>query len=161
MVRVYLLLALTGLLFGPMLMRNSKISLTASLQFLKKKQSVILLGLALLVLAITGKLNGLIAGMGLVALVFLRLLPALARFAEHQQQLWNLYAERVRQQLANTNMNMDKSQALDILGLTEGATEADVVDAHRKLVSKLHPDRGGSAYLTAQINLARKLLLNK
>jgi curved DNA-binding protein CbpA len=46
-----------------------------------------------------------------------------------------------------------------VLGLKSGATREEIVDAHRKLISKLHPDKGGSDYLAAQINLAKKVLI--
>ena len=54
---------------------------------------------------------------------------------------------------------MDVSQALQILGLTEGASKREVLDAHRKLMQKLHPDRGGSNFLAAQVNTAKDVLL--
>ncbi len=54
---------------------------------------------------------------------------------------------------------MTKAEALDVLGLKPDASKQDIVNAHRKLISKLHPDRGGSDYLAAQINLAKKTLL--
>lgn len=54
---------------------------------------------------------------------------------------------------------MDASQALQILGLVEGATKKDILDAHRKLMQKLHPDRGGSNFLAAQVNKAKEVLL--
>lgn len=57
------------------------------------------------------------------------------------------------------NSEMDTSQALQILGLPEGATKKEVLDAHRKLMQKLHPDRGGSNYLAAQVNMAKDVLL--
>ncbi len=54
---------------------------------------------------------------------------------------------------------MDRQQALDILGLENTAVKEDVIAAHRKLMQKMHPDRGGSTYLAARINEAKDFLV--
>lgn len=54
---------------------------------------------------------------------------------------------------------MSRAEALEVLDLEEGASEADVVDAHRRLISRLHPDRGGNNYLAVKVNQAKDTLL--
>ncbi|MBT4520817.1 MAG: molecular chaperone DnaJ [Halieaceae bacterium] len=58
----------------------------------------------------------------------------------------------------NVNAAMSRKEALLVLGLGENASTEDIVSAHRKLMQKLHPDRGGNDYLAAKINQAKDLL---
>ena len=60
----------------------------------------------------------------------------------------------------NHNISMDKNEAFEILGLDLTATRHDIIKAHRNLIEKNHPDKGGSDYLSAKINKARDILLS-
>lgn len=56
---------------------------------------------------------------------------------------------------------LSDAEAYEILGLEPGADRDAIVQAHRRLMQKLHPDHGGSAYLAARINAARAHLLDR
>lgn len=52
-----------------------------------------------------------------------------------------------------------EKRARGLLGLGTAASHNEIIDAHRRLIVKVHPDRGGSADLVHEANAARDLLL--
>jgi hypothetical protein len=57
--------------------------------------------------------------------------------------------------------SMTRREALEVLGLVEGASGADIVRAHRALMKKFHPDHGGSTTLAARVNQAKDVLMQR
>lgn len=55
---------------------------------------------------------------------------------------------------------MSQQDAADILGVEPSASPEEVRAAHKNLMQKIHPDRGGSDALAKQINMAKDILLS-
>ena len=89
---------------------------------------------------------------------------------EESKRLLESYIERHRSHLVTEESSeqephtsdgtMTAARAADVLGISEDATEEEIIEAHRRLVQHLHPDRGGSSYLTAELNEAKRVLLD-
>lgn len=54
---------------------------------------------------------------------------------------------------------MRPEDARALLGVSESATLAEIRDAHRRLIARVHPDAGGSAELATRVNTARDTLV--
>ncbi len=164
MIRILLLLLPVMLIYMAIRWLQKTTSEQVSRWF--KKTGWILVVVLLLVLMGTGKLNWLFAMLGVVIAFIVRLMPAILHYAPQLHRLWLLFSggRRPQQDQQHSSRSprsggMSKAEALNVLGLKPGASREEIIDAHRKLISKLHPDRGGSDYLAAQINLAKKTLL--
>ena len=61
--------------------------------------------------------------------------------------------------------NSTRSQALfrarKLLGVRNDATYGEIMDAHKRLIAMVHPDRGGSNAQVHEANAARDLLLDE
>ncbi|BFM11934.1 DnaJ domain-containing protein [Simiduia litorea] len=53
------------------------------------------------------------------------------------------------------------AEARALLGVEADADKKTIIAAHRKLIQKFHPDRGGNDYLAARLNTAKDLLLKQ
>lgn len=54
-----------------------------------------------------------------------------------------------------------EARARSLLGVGHDATREDIVEAHRRLIATVHPDRGGTSEAVHEANAARDLLLGR
>lgn len=84
-------------------------------------------------------------------LIILLLLAAAACRAITGRWPWELWAQSERSQA--------EAQARALLKVDRQATRDQIIDAHRRLVARVHPDRGGTTEQVHAANSARDLLL--
>ena len=84
----------------------------------------------------------------------------LEAYLDRHQESWREQASASsRVPPSDAEASMSRQLALEILGLTDTASEADILHAHREMMRRLHPDRGGSDYLAKKINAAKDYLI--
>ncbi|MGU9977334.1 MAG: DnaJ domain-containing protein [Candidatus Oxydemutatoraceae bacterium WSBS_2016_MAG_OTU14] len=116
---------------------------------------------SLLFLMATGRLHWIIGAasalFSFIALLFRNswLFRYLFQMSSKAQQRSN------HQQRHSTKQSMSKDEAFKILGLEATATREEIIHAHKQLIQRMHPDRGGSPLLAQQINQAREVLLEE
>jgi hypothetical protein len=102
----------------------------------------------------------------------LRLYDECLRNDEESATLLNAYLERVygenwqhisegRSRGFDSGGKLTEEEAYHVLGLAPGCSRNEIIEAHRRLMQRLHPDRGGSDYLAAKINQAKDILLRR
>jgi len=55
----------------------------------------------------------------------------------------------------------DRDHARTLLGVGAGASREDIIEAHKKLIAMVHPDRGGTNEQVHEANHARDVLLSE
>lgn len=83
----------------------------------------------------------------------------LQAFLDRYHGGWEHQGEQDRRQTGPGGGPMSRDEAAQILGISADAAPDEIIEAHRRLMQKLHPDRGGSDYLAAKINQAKDVLL--
>ena len=117
--------------------------------------------------------NGLHAGIELHQLSqnqLLDLYKSYLKLDSDSEQLLGNYIDRTygtewRSQNQSNNVDetstaqLSVNEAYAVLGLEPDANKQSILNAHKQLMQKIHPDRGGSSYLAVKINQARDLLI--
>ena len=135
------------------------------------KTAMVAGGALLLFMVLTGRVHVLVAGVAAL-IPLLRKLPMLLRFMPLIQRMRGQKgpegsgqqngqggAQGSSSQSAAGTGGMKLNEACGTLGLTPAASREEIIAAHRRLIQKMHPDRGGNDYLAAKINEAKSVLL--
>ena len=122
---------------------------------------VLVVGLA--VLAATGRMHW-IAAIGAGILPFLKRGLSMLRYLPVFKGLFGAYQQYGQGSggsgsAGSSQGDMSPDEAREILGLESSPSRDEVIAAHRRLMQKVHPDRGGSTYLAQQLNEAKRVLL--
>jgi hypothetical protein len=86
-----------------------------------------------------------------VKFLFLAALACLAVKMLAGRWPWELWGPNAREAA--------EKRARNLLSLDAGAGYDEIIEAHRRLILKVHPDRGGTADAVHEANAARDLLL--
>ncbi|MGI9250227.1 MAG: DnaJ domain-containing protein [Pseudohongiellaceae bacterium] len=183
-----MILNLIGLILLPLIAYGIVSSLARRFPFFQQHIRLMLvivsILLVIIVLVMLGRLpiHFILAPIGFVFTFLLWLLPTIFRFLISMLPalwrlipLWQIWKSRTpsskqnnpedwdldqqNYETLNNDNKMTRQLALEILGLPDNADHDAIIEAHRKLMQKLHPDKDGSDYLAKRINQAKDFLL--
>ncbi len=141
---IALLLALYGL-YQFMLHAN-----THQVKSLFLSAAVLGVAIAVVLLALTGRLPAAIGVLAALAPIIMGILRA--RTAKPATP---------NESRPPRSQDLTRAEALDILGLSGEPEEKDIQDAYRRLMKSMHPDQKGSPWVAERLNAARDRLLKK
>tara|TARA_B100000927_G_scaffold208843_1_gene169769 strand:- start:30 stop:497 length:468 start_codon:yes stop_codon:yes gene_type:complete len=73
--------------------------------------------------------------------------------------LLNIFRKKQKINQNDYKQKMSLKESYELLGIDENASLEDIIKSHKELIRKLHPDKGGSSYLSARVNEARDIIL--
>ena len=73
--------------------------------------------------------------------------------------VWKMATGRWPWESGDTARKQALGRARNLLGVRNAASRAEIIEAHKRLVAVIHPDRGGTNDQVHEANAARDLLL--
>lgn len=110
-------------------------------------------GVGAFVLAMTGRLP---AAIGVLVAVLPVIMPLVKKRKKSGGAAEEFFSQKHEQGRAEP---LTRKDALQVLGLEEGASDEEIKSSYKKLIKKVHPDQEGSAWMAAKLNEARDLLM--
>jgi hypothetical protein len=151
----YLLMLLIGIGLSVVLVAKIKQLPPTQKKWLLIQMAGGVVGISILLILLTGRAHWLGILIGIMIPLAKMYLTNKSSSADNKPNVENL---------STSVEEIDIQEAMNILGLEGEISKGDitediVIDAHRKLIQKFHPDRGGNEYLAVKINHAKEVLL--
>ena len=121
---------------------------------LNKKINLIIIFLSILIGIIL-----LIGGLYLYSPLFFSIAAWFLRKKIIFDVLLNIFRKKQKPNQNDYNQKMSLNESYKLLGIDENASKEVIIKSHKELIRKLHPDKGGSSYLSAKVNEARDIIL--